>query len=371
MTRSWAIKAGTGLRLLGWALALSLLAGCSALLEREYSSVTPHSTAPATEGDPSTLRAESYQELVNALVYLVSTGAEEGTVRLYVDSDRVESDLEAACLEVVQEDPLGAYAVEFIKYSLSRVVTYSQADVSITYRRTREQVDSIVQATGITAIRGELESALTAFAPECVLRISYFDGDEEFIRALAQQAYRDAPADIPVMPELEVFIYPDSGRQRIVEILLRYPLEPAQLERRKGELALALDALRWELEGRSGDTPALEAAQRLLEEGTFDPQGGSTAWDWLHTGQANSEGLSLAMAALCQRLELPCLSAQGELEGEYHCWNLIQTGEGWRHLDLSRLEDPLALYSDSALSELGYLWDAGALPACPPAPGED
>lgn len=353
------------------AVSSVFLTGCSTLLEREYSSVTPHNAAPATEGDPSTLRADSYQELVNALIYFVSTGAEEGTVRLYVDSDRVESDLEAACLEVVQEDPLGAYAVEFIKYSISRVVTYSQADVSITYRRTREQVDSIVQATGITAIRGELEAALSAFAPECVLRISYFDGDEEFIRALARQAYREAPADILVMPELEVFIYPSSGRQRIVEILLTYPLDQSQLERRREELASALNALVWTLENRVGEEPALEAARLLLEQGSYDPWGGSTAWDWLQDGGADSEGLSLAMTALCQRLELPCHAAQGTLEGEMHSWNVIQTRDGWRHLDLSREEAPLALYTDEELAQLGFAWEEEDLPACLPASAEE
>ena len=49
-----------------------LLTGCSALLEREYSQVTTHNAVPATEGDPSILRADSYQELVNALIYFVN-----------------------------------------------------------------------------------------------------------------------------------------------------------------------------------------------------------------------------------------------------------------------------------------------------------
>ena len=66
MTRSWAIKPAGG-RLLAGLLSLTLaLTGCSALLERDYTSVTPHNAAPATEGNPSTLRADSYQELVNA-----------------------------------------------------------------------------------------------------------------------------------------------------------------------------------------------------------------------------------------------------------------------------------------------------------------
>ena len=99
---------------------------------------------------------------------------------LYLDQSEVEEDLETACLEVVQEDPLGAYAVEHIKYSLTSLVTYEEAQVSLAYRRTPEQIASIVQATGVTAIRTELAAALSDFNPECVLRISYFDGDEAF-----------------------------------------------------------------------------------------------------------------------------------------------------------------------------------------------
>ena len=68
--------------LLAGILSLSvLLSGCSALLERDYSTVTAHNAVPATEGDPSILRADSYQELVNALIYFVTSGMEEGTVR--------------------------------------------------------------------------------------------------------------------------------------------------------------------------------------------------------------------------------------------------------------------------------------------------
>ena len=138
------------------AAAALVLTGCSALLERDYVSVTPHSFAPTAEGDPSVLRADSYQELVNALIYLVNAGAQEGTIRLYLDPEELEGDLESACLEVVQEDPLGAYAVEHIKYRVTSLVTYEEARVSLTYRRTPEQISSIVQATGVTAIRTEL-----------------------------------------------------------------------------------------------------------------------------------------------------------------------------------------------------------------------
>jgi len=354
-------------RLLAVGLSLSLLlTGCSALLERDYTSVVAHNAVPATEGDPSILRADSYQELVNALIYFVAGGMEEGTVRLYTDTENVEPFLSDACLEVVQEDPLGAYCVDFIKYTVDPVVTYSEARVDITYRRTREQVASIVQATGAAAIRSELESALTSFAPERTLRISYFEQDEAYIQDLARQAYYDAPACALGFPEVSVSIYPNSGRQRIVEILLRYPLEPSELERRRDELSKMLEELSWSLTGQS-HLP-LAAAQKLLELGGYDPQGGNTVWDLFDAGSAGSEGLALAYAALCQYLSLPCQVAQGTLGEEPHFWNVVQTEEGWLHLDLSAMDredgENGPLYADEAFQELGYLWEDGSLPVC-------
>lgn len=354
-------------RLLAGVLSASLLlTGCSALLERDYTSVTPHNAAPATEGDPSILQADSYQELVNALIYFVNGGMEEGIVRLYTDAENVEPFLSDACLEVVQEDPLGAYCVEFIKYTVDPVVAYSEAHLDITYRRTREQVASIVQATGVTAIRSELESALASFAPSRTLRIRYFEEDEAFIRDLARQAYYGVPACALGMPEIDLSLYPNSGQQRIVEILLRYPLGHDQLEERRAALSLRLEELAAELVllDRQERLPA--AARAVREAGVWDPQGGSTAYHLLEEGAADSEGIALAFAALCQELELPCQAAWGTLNEEPRFWNIVQTGAGWRHIDLSapETEEGEPLYTDQQFLELGYLWEEGALPSC-------
>ena len=62
----------------------------------------------------------------------------------------VQADLERACVEVAQEYPLGAYAVDYIQYHVSPILSYHEAEVQITYRRTKEQMDAIVSATGIS-----------------------------------------------------------------------------------------------------------------------------------------------------------------------------------------------------------------------------
>ena len=85
-------------RLCAAVAALSLLlSGCSSLLARSYTSVTPHSATPPAEGDSSILRVENYQELVNALIYLISLGrGRRATVRMYNYDQDVEQSLSNA-----------------------------------------------------------------------------------------------------------------------------------------------------------------------------------------------------------------------------------------------------------------------------------
>ena len=354
-------------RLLAVTAALSLLlCGCSAMLERDYLQITPHTTNPTAEGNPSVLKAESYQELVNALMHFITQGAETGAVRLYWDKETIESDLEKACLEVIQEDPLGAYAVDYIKYSVNPMVSYSEADVQITYRRTREQVASIVSATGTAAIRSELETALAAFAPERVLRISYFDRDEEYIRTLCREAYLATPATALDMPEITVSIYPDQGRQRIVEIGLTYRLDGTELERRRGALAQTLQELTQPLLEQSEEAKLSDILGLLADSVNYDPGSGATAYHALTEGSANSQGLALALAALCESAGLNSQVVWGEWNERPHFWAVVQTQEGWRHLDPT--ENGIFFGTDNQAAEAGYSWIGQNIPVCAASP---
>ena len=79
--------------LLAAALCL-LLSGCGGgLLEREWSSVTPHSAGYWENGDKDTLRADSYQDAVNAILMLVANHAERGVVRCYFGSSAYSASL--------------------------------------------------------------------------------------------------------------------------------------------------------------------------------------------------------------------------------------------------------------------------------------
>ena len=94
-------------RLAALALALCLLTGCSALLERTYSTAEPHSSKFWESEAAGTLRAENHQDVVNDLLLLVGQHRETATLRLYDFKSElaVTETLEEAAAEVQQETP--------------------------------------------------------------------------------------------------------------------------------------------------------------------------------------------------------------------------------------------------------------------------
>ena len=360
-------------RILALTLCLALLlpaAGCAAMLDRDYLSIAAHSETPQAEGDSSTLRVETYQGLVNAILYLVLQGQETGTIRLYNYTRDVDADLDAACLEVVQEDPLGAYALDFIKYEVTHIVSYFEVSLTLTYRRTQEQIASIVSVTGANAIRQELCEALSQFRPEVTLRISYFDQDVDYLNTLLRQAYYDTPQAAFGLPQAEISTYPDSGYQRVVEFQLTYPQRREQLLAWQTQLLTQVDQTVASLRAPSLTTTLSQLVRSLRMITSYDPQGDGTIQFLLDGGSASSEGLALALTLYCQRLELFCQVVEGTWDGQLHFWTVVETEDGYRHLDPTVEE--IAFRSDAELDQLGYVWDTSSVPACgDPIPEEE
>ena len=337
------------------------------MLDRSYSSTVPHVDQPATADDPSVLRVKNYQELVSAVLYLVSQVREEGVIELYDYADDVEKDLSAACLEVAKEDPLGAYAVDYIKHAYSRVVSYYRATITISYRRTPDQIHSIANVTGSSAIRKELQQALSDFAPEAVLRVAYFDQDQDSIAALIRQAYYDTPLAAFGMPASAITIYPDAGSQRVVEIVLTYPDDPEVLRKKSAALLEQARTLAVPLRGNDASTTAYQVIQALRARTVYSGEGGSTAYDALVDGSADALGMALAYELVCQQAGLSCELVFGTRAGQEFCWNAVPSGGG----DVLHVD---AVYGDGfphtaqEMVQAGYGW-TGAPARAEPVPG--
>ena len=249
-------------------LALCLLTGCSALLERTYSTAEPHSSKFWESEAAGTLRAENHQDVVNDLLLLVGRHQETATLRLYdFKSDLAVADtLEEAAAEVQQETPMGAYAVEFITTSSHAQRGYYEVAVRIGYRRTLEQLQAVVNATSPEALYSLLAAALDEGKTELAVRMGYWgeNGGVRVEEAMAQlREERELTETIPWV----VNYYPAGENPGLVEFLLDPP-EPE--EETPGEAGEAF--------GEDGEALAGEAGEGSPEEGG-DPDGGAAPED--------------------------------------------------------------------------------------------
>ena len=218
-------------RLLGLLCACLALTGCSALLERDYATVEPHSSRFWESEAAGTLRAENYQDIVNDLLILIGQHTESATVRLYNYEDdlTVADTLEQATTEVQQETPMGAYAVEYITASSRSQRGYYEISIQISYRRTAEQIQAVVNATSIEALPSLLETALDEGRTELAVRIGYWgeDGQARVEEAVAQ--LREARG-LTETPAWTIAYYPAEGPVGLIEFVMESQETPVSEE---------------------------------------------------------------------------------------------------------------------------------------------
>jgi len=204
-----------------------ILTGCSSLLEREYSTVEPHSSKFWESEIDDTLRAENYQDIVNDLLILIGQHTETATLRLYNYEDdlAVAEILERATTEVQQETPMGSYAVEYITSSSQSQRGYYEISIQIGYRRTAEQIQAVVNATSTGALYSLLDAAVTDGKTELAVRIGYWgqDGQAQVEAAAAQVREDRGLAETPLWT---INYYPAGDSVGLIEFLMNVsPIE--------------------------------------------------------------------------------------------------------------------------------------------------
>lgn len=183
-----------------------LLTGCGdRLLERSYSSLTPHSAMYWENQAADTLRAENYQDLVNALLLLLGEHSEEGVVRLYGERPDNAALAGRACLEVQQETALGSYLLDYITYDGKTEGGCYELTVRFRYRHTAEEQEDIVNATSTEALPDLLRSALEEGQDSLAVLVGYFSTDRAGVLSLI-----DSVHDEVYPPETETDTGPEA-----------------------------------------------------------------------------------------------------------------------------------------------------------------
>ena len=206
-------------RILAFCTALCLtLAGCAnVVLERSYSSASPHSETYWENEENDTMRADSYQDLVNAMLLLIVKHADDGTIRVYGEDLDAEMMMESACREIQQETALGAYLLDYVTYTGEAEHDYYALSTHFGYRRTQEEQSRIINATSSDALPELLRSAVEQGEKTLTVRVSYLTSDLAGVEAMVRETEQEiSEAEQP----WQVYFYPNTEDAGIVEIVL-------------------------------------------------------------------------------------------------------------------------------------------------------
>ncbi len=362
------------------ATAAITLSGCNAIIESDYVSVTAHEKPAAQSAVPEgpVREASDYQQLRTAISDFVEERAKRGTVRLKGYDRDVEKDVVDACMEVANNTPMGAYAVYYMTSNISKIVSYYEAEILITYSRSAEEMRSVLTATDKKDVRMALSEAMGSYANSLAMFVDTQDIDESFIASCVDELYYSDPSLSVTHPKVTVSSYPQTRDNRIVEVKLFHTYLKSSLVMMQENLLASADELVREAKSLD-DIDALlhiaEALSRTVEVKEKIPEDGSQdAWDTDDTAygalvrnSATSEGFSMAAKLICDRIGIECLVVNGMRNAADYSWNIVKLDDAYYHIDISRStpEDVSAEFfkNDSAMTE-EYLWDAVKYPKC-------
>ena len=346
-----------------------LLAGCGSVFEKEYVSVTdyvPPAQAEHNEGERVTVR--NMAELKKAIIGMVYDGSSGGTVAFDPNYDgSATEDMESACWQVRTQDALCAYCVRDLHFETEKIVNYYEGTVSIDYTDYAADLSSIIHLPYSVGLQDILSSAMEENRQRVTILIDTSSTTTENVRSTVQDLYRKNPTICVREPQLTVYMYSGSGRQRLYEINFQYGMPDDEVIRCKAQLK-NLDVVS-NLEAQELDEiqRSLAACRYLAENCILSESAPGSCFDALILGESSSEGLALAYVEMCHQLDIDCRIVYGKLNGENHCWNIVRLGEEYYHVDVSRCYDGRfeeGFLLNDELMWNDYRWTISNYPAC-------
>lgn len=367
-------------RILLFVICASMLlsAGCASLLDGEVLHIEPHSDA-SDGGDAaiSYVEAETYDQLYDALCSMVRGHDEHGYIRAVNYGGDLENDVELACQKVMYSDPVGAFALYYITGTVSRIVSYYEVEITATYKRTEEQLNSIITASSLRYMTAEIQDRMAAYSDYCAIQTTLSTLTAASVSEYIERAYYDNPLEIVAMPEYTVSIFPENGSERIVEIVFDYDFSARAMMVKTQTLQRSAQTIAGRVDGETDAEILLDLCQQMLDTVDYDTatanDGSYTSRDSVATAYgaiverlAVGEGYAMAYKALCDEFGINCDVVQGRRNGATHAWNIVELEGAYYHIDVSACDtegiETAFLLRDEDMTS--YWWDSIEYNAC-------
>lgn len=342
-----------------------MLTGCQT--RREYLSVKPHEEQYVQQENADATVVSDYNSFVSALLQQCSRRETKGVFRVYGYPGEIMEDVPKAIYYVAKQSAIGAYAVDFITYDCTQIVSYYEISVDITYKKTLEEMQALIVTRGEDAIRLRISNAMQNYEPSLTLRV--YDDEIFDVQPFIQSCYEENPGRVQACPAVEAKHYPQEvENEYILELNFSYPHSAQILQQYQQEVDAVVDAAVEYVQYREQEEEKLQLLYVYLSE-RFDYREERTdtpVYSVLCEGKADSESFARTMKVLCEAVGLECWVVEGSYNAQTWYWNIVCVDGQYYHVDLMRCvtasEAALQLNLDSAMRF--YEWIQAEYPAC-------
>lgn len=334
-----------------------LFTGCSFWLQDTYVSVKPyHVQDVGTEYEVIT--ANSYTDVRQALEAMVADCVQSAIIAVPgLDENTIDYYMSSATNYIIRNNAICAYAVNQISYEIGTNGGDLAIAVDIDYNYSRINILRLKRVEDDAAAVAEMEIALQQYEPEITMIISDYQ-ESDFLQ-LAQDFVDKNPQLCVEMPQINVTLYPESGRERVLVLTFTYWNSREVLRSMQDNVQDVFGQLKVD-----GDTPGQKAAGLytfLASQHEYKMETSITpSYSLLRHGVGDSKAFATIYAAMCRQVGVDCKVVSGARGGEAWHWNVIRDGSVLYYVDILRcLENgSFALLRENEMK--GYVWDYSA-----------
>ena len=349
---------------------LPCLTGCGSMFEKEYVHISEYSIPEQNtglEGGKKGIR--SMNSLKQAILDIVYSENGYGSISFDPSYDGdVVSDMANACWQIRTQDAMCAYCVDNIAYEISKIVSYYEAEIYVSYSKARKEAGGVYHMPYATGIDAVITNSLALGKKKIAVLVGRSSYSAETMAGMVEKLYRLNPNLSPNIPKIEVNVYSGDSLQKLYEINLDYGLSDNDLRIRRSAVNAVKPFKNKVTSNLSQLEKALLACDYLVDNCLYDRvNGGNSVYSALVTKKANSEGLSYAFVELCRQLGLNCRMINGQSNWQDHWWNIVEIEGDFYHVDVSQCMDGEFgdgfLLSDKEIWE-SHRWDVSSYPIC-------
>ena len=336
--------------------------GCDTWMDGSYYSYTPHLKEDTIKQEGK-LEASTFQELRDVLIALAAEGNQNALIYVTgIPSELLANNMNNAIRHVTEQTPIGAYAVDTISYEIGTSSGRAAVAVEITYTHSRSEILRIKKTGDMAQMEEVIASALENCDAGVVLQVDYFE--ETDFTQLVENYVNANPHICMEMPQVSAAVYPENGRQRVVELAFTYQNSREDLRQMQEYVEPLFLASDLNVRGEEDESTKFNMIYSFLMERTdYQIETSITpSYSLLRHGVGDSKAFAVVYAAMCARAGLDCRVVTGTRAGVPWVWNLICQDGVYYHVDLLQSSALRQLYMFAEDEMQGYVWDYSAYP---------